>query len=113
MVSAAQTRPARGEAWLVNLHSTSGREIQTTRPCVGVSPSEINAHLSTKLMAQLTSASRPAPFRMATRFAGQSGLLLLEQIRTVDARRLVKKVGQLDSLTLNAALALLRSLFSE
>lgn len=113
MVSAAQSRPARGEVWLVNLDPTIGSEIQKTRPCVVVSPSEINAHLSTMIIAPLTSGSRPAPFRVATRFAGKSGLLLLEQIRTVDARRLVKKVGQIDRLTLNAALAILRSLFSE
>jgi mRNA interferase MazF len=65
------------------------------------------------IVAPLTSGSRPAPFRVATTFAGKSGLLLLEQVRAVDARRLMKKLGQIDRLTLNAALAVLRSLFAE
>ena len=65
------------------------------------------------LVAPLTSGSRPAPFRVATTFAGKAGLMLLEQVRAVDAGRLVKKVGQIDRLTLSAALAVLRSLFVE
>ena len=99
--------------WLINLDPTVGREIQKTRPCVVVSPSEINDHLSVLLVAPLTSGSRPAPFRVATTFAGKTGLMLLEQVRAVDSGRLVKKVGQIDRLTLSAALAVLRSLFAE
>ena len=99
--------------WLINLDPTVGREIQKTRPCVVVSPPEINEHLSVMLVAPLTSGSRPAPFRVATTFAGKAGLLLLEQVRAVDSGRLVKKVGQIDRLTLSAALAVLRSLFAE
>lgn len=109
----ARPRPARGEVWLVNLDPTVGSEIQKTRPCVVVSPPEINDNLPTMLVAPLTSGSRPAPFRVATSFAGKSGLMLLEQVRVVDARRLTKKVGQIDRLTLSAALAVLRSLFAE
>lgn len=108
-----QPRPARGEVWLINLDPTVGREIQKTRPCVVVSPPEINDHLSVMLVAPLTSGSRPAPFRVATTFAGKAGLMLLDQVRAVDAGRLVKKVGQIDHLTLSAALAVLRSLFAE
>lgn len=107
------SRPARGEVWLINLDPTVGREIQKTRPCVVVSPPEINEHLSVMLVAPLTSGSRPAPFRVATTFAGKAGLMLLEQVRAVDSGRLVKKVGQIDRLTLSAALAVLRSLFAE
>lgn len=106
-------RPARGEVWLIALDPTVGREIQKTRPCVVVSPPEINDHLTVILAAPLTSGSRPAPFRVATMFAGKSGLMLLEQVRAVDSRRLVKKIGQIDGATLNAALAVLRSLFAE
>ncbi len=109
----ARPRPARGEVWLINLDPTVGSEIQKTRPCVVVSPPEINDNLPTMLVAPLTSGSRPAPFRVATTFAGKSGLMLLEQVRVVDARRLAKKVGQIDRLTLSAALAVLRSLFAE
>jgi mRNA interferase MazF len=113
MVKPAQGRPARGEVWLVNLDPTVGSEIQKTRPCVVVSPQEINDHLPTMLVAPLTSGSRPAPFRVGTTFAGKPGLMLLEQIRAVDARRLVKKVGRIDRATLSAALSILRSLFAE
>jgi mRNA interferase MazF len=113
MVKPPAARPGRGEVWLINLDPTVGSEIRKTRPCVVISPPEINDHLSTMIVAPLTSGSRPAPFRVATTFAGKSGLLLLEQLRTVDARRLVKKVGQIDRLTLSAALAVLRSLFAE
>jgi mRNA interferase MazF len=65
------------------------------------------------IVAPLTSGSRPAPFRVATTFAGKSGLLLLEQVRAIDSRRLVRKVGQIDRLTLSAALTVMRSLFAE
>ena len=108
-----RSRPARGEVWLINLDPTVGREIQKTRPCVVVSPPEINDHLSVILVAPLTSGSRPAPFRVATTFEGKAGLMLLEQVRAVDSGRLVKKIGQIDRLTLNATLAVLRSLFAE
>jgi len=113
MVKPTRARPARGEVWLINLDPTIGSEIQKTRPCVVISPPEINDHLPTMIVAPLTNGSRPAPFRVATTFAGKSGLMLLEQVRAVDARRLVKKVGQIDRLTLSAALAVLRSLFAE
>lgn len=113
MVKPARARPARGEVWLINLDPTIGSEVQKTRPCVVISPPEINDHLPTMIVAPLTSGSRPAPFRVATSVAGKSGLMLLEQVRAVDARRLVKKVGQIDRPTLSAALAVLRSLFAE
>ena len=112
-MKSGHSRPVRGEVWLINLDPTVGREIQKTRPCVIVSPPEINDHLSVMIVAPLTSGSRPAPFRVATTFAGKAGLMLLEQVRAVDGGRLVKKVGQIDRLTLSAALAVLRSLFAE
>jgi mRNA interferase MazF len=112
-VKAPRSRPARGDVWLINLDPTIGGEIQKTRPCVVISPSEINDHLPVMLVAPLTSGSRPAPFRVATTFEGKAGLMLLEQVRAVDARRLVKKVGQLDRMTLGAALGVLRALFAE
>jgi mRNA interferase MazF len=113
VVKGARIRPARGDVWLVALDPTIGSEIQKTRPCVIVSPPEINDHLRVVLVAPLTSGSRSAPFRVATEVNGQSGLMLLEQIRAVDSDRLVKHQGHLDRLTLNAALAVLRALFSE
>ena len=113
MVKAVRSRPSRGEVWLISLDPTVGGEIQKTRPCVVVSPPEINDHMRVVLVAPLTSGSRPAPFRIATTVGGQPGLMLLEQIRAVDANRFIKKLGQLDRLTLQAALAVLRELFAD
>ena len=113
MVTPDRPRPQRGEVWLITLDPTVGHEIQKTRPCLIVSPPEINDHLTVMLVAPLTSGSRPAPFRVATSFAGKPGLLLLEQVRAVDAQRLVKKLGKVDRQTLVASLAVLRDLFAE
>jgi len=113
VVKASAKRPARGEVWLVALDPTVGTEIQKTRPCVIVSPPEINDYLRVVLVAPLTSGSRPAPFRVATTLEGKAGLMLLEQIRAIDVARLVKKIGALDRLTLHSALAVLRALFAE
>ena len=112
MVTPVRPPPERGEVWLINLDPTVGREIRKTRPCVVISPDELNAHLSTLLVAPLTSGSHPAPFRVATKVAGKTGLMLLEQVRAVDQGRLVKKLDALDGSTLDAALAVLRSLFA-
>jgi len=109
----SQPRPARGDIWLIALDPTVGSEIQKTRPCVVISPPEINNHLRVLLVAPLTSESRPAPFRIATQVENKPGLMLLEQIRAVDAERFIKKVGQLDALLLRSALAILRELFTE
>jgi mRNA interferase MazF len=103
----------RGDVWLISLDPTVGSEIQKTRPCVVISPPEINENLRVVLVAPLTSESRPAPFRIATFVDGQPGLMLLEQIRAVDANRFVKKVGTLDNNKLGEALAVLRALFSD
>ena len=109
----ARSRPARGDVWLISLDPTVGSEIQKTRPCVVISPPEINENLRVVLVAPLTSGSRPAPFRIATVVDGQPGLMLLEQIRAVDANQFVKKVGTLDNNKLGEALAVLRALFSD
>lgn len=106
-------RPARGEVWLINLDPTVGSEIQKTRPCVVISPPEINAHLSVLLVAPLTSGSRPAPFRVETVFKGKPGRMLLEQIRAVSTDRFVKNIGELNSETLKQSLTILRDLFED
>ena len=77
-----------------------------------LSPDELNAHLSTLLVAPLTSSSHPAPFRVATKVAGKTGLMLLEQVRAIDRDRLMKKLDALDGSTLDAALVVLRSLLA-
>ena len=101
----------RGEIWLVNLDPTIGSEIQKTRPCVVISPPEIH-HLRTAIMAPMTTGSHPAPFRVPVRHAGKSGLILLDQIRTIDKIRLVKRSGKVSEATLNATLSVLTEMFT-
>ena len=103
----------RGEIWLVNLDPTVGSEIQKTRPCVVVSPPEMHDYLRTVMVAPMTTGSHPAPFRIAVRHAGKDGLILLDQIRTIDKSRLVKRAGSLTASTLSATLATLREVFEE
>lgn len=103
----------RGEIWLVNLDPTIGSEIQKTRPCVIVSPHEMHDYLRTVIVAPMTTGSRPAPFRIPVRHARKNGLILLDQIRTVDRARLVKRAGAVEAGTLNDTLATLGEIFAE
>ena len=103
----------RGEIWLVNLDPTLGSEIQKTRPCVVVSPSEMHDFLRTVMVAPMTTGSRPAPYRVAVRHADKDGLILLDQIRTIDKVRLVKRLGALPSATLHSVLVTLAEIFAE
>ena len=103
----------RGEVWLAALDPTIGSEIQKTRPCLVISPDELNEHLRTIIVAPMTTGSRPAPFRIAVRFKGKEGLILPDQMRAIDRRRLVKRLGRVDAATLSATLAVLAELFAE
>jgi mRNA interferase MazF len=103
----------RGEVWLVRLDPTEGREIQKTRPCVIVSPPEIHDHLSTVMAAPMTTGSRPAGFRVPVKFGGKEGLILLEQIRALDKKRLVRRWGAIDRKELAVVLATLREMFAD
>ena len=103
----------RGEIWLVNLDPTVGSEIQKTRPCVVISPPEMHDHLRTTIVAPMTTGNRPAPFRIAVRHGGKSGLILLDQIRAVDKTRLVKRSGGLSPAVLKSTLAALAEVFAE
>jgi mRNA interferase MazF len=104
---------ARGDIWLVSLDPTLGSEIQKTRPCVVVSPPELHDHLRTVIVAPMTTKSRPAPFRIPVAFRRKHGLVLLDQIRTVDKVRLVKKEGTVDDDTLTSALGILQEVFAD
>lgn len=104
---------SRGEVWLAALDPTQGSEIRKTRPCLIVSPPEMNDHLRTVTVAPMTTGSRPAPFRVHVRFQGKDGLVLLDQIRTLDKGRLVRRLGAAPKPTLTAALAVLREAFEE
>lgn len=103
----------RGEVWLVPLDPTVGSEIRKTRPCVIVSPDELNKIMRTVTIAPMTSKSHPARFRTACNFRGEAGLILLDQLRTVDRVRLVKHLGRIDASTLGKALETLRTLFKD
>ena len=100
-----------GDVWLAALDPTVGSEIQKTRPCVVVSPIEMNAHLRTVIVVPMTTGSRPAGFRVPLSFQGKTGLMLLDQIRALDKSRLVKKMGTIQKATLSKALHTLQDVF--
>lgn len=103
----------RGEIWQVNFDPTVGSEIQKSRPCVVVSPAEMNAALRTVIVAPMTSKGFAAPFRVPVTHGGIKGLIVLDQLRTVDKVRLVKKLGSVSARTLSATLAALQETFAE
>ena len=110
MVTADTIR--RGEVYLVSLNPTQGSEMQKTRPCVVVSPDELNTALRTFIVAPMTTGGHAYPFRVACRFGGRTGHVVLDQIRTVDRKRLVRRLGRLSSNTLTQALVALQNMFS-
>ena len=101
-----------GDIWLAQLDPTVGSEIQKTRPCVVISPDEMNAHLRTVIVAPMTTGSQPARFRVALTLQGKQGLIVLDQIRTLDRVRLVKRLGALRPATLASALQTLQAMFA-
>ena len=103
----------RGEVHLVRLDPTLGSEIQKTRPCVIVSPDELNAHLRTVIVAPMTTSGRAYPWRIRCRFQNRSGYIVLDQLRTVDRERLVKRLGAISATTLADALGGLQEMFAE
>ena len=103
----------RGDIWLVNLDPTVGSEIKKARPCVIVSPAELNEHLRTVIVAPMTSKGFAAPFRVPVTHAGTKGLVLLDQVRTVDKVRLAKRLGAISAKTLTLTLTRLQEVFAE
>ena len=103
----------RGEIWRVNLDPTIGSEIKKSRPCVIVSPPELHDHLRTVIVAPMTSRGFPAPFRVSVTHAGTKGLILIDQLRSVDKVRLVKKLGTVSAATLVTTLATLQEVFAD
>lgn len=101
-----------GEIWLAQLDPAVGSEIQKTRPCVIVSPAEMNDHLRTVIVAPMTTGSRPAGFRVPLTFQGKDGLILLDQIRTVDRARLIRRLGALRPQTLVRVQQTLQAMFA-
>jgi mRNA interferase MazF len=102
----------RFEVHLINLDPTIGGEIKKTRPCVVVSPDEMNRHIQTVIIAPMTTQGRPYPTRVPCRFQGKQGQITLDQIRTVDKVRLVKKLGRIDNQAQSAVLSVLAEMFA-
>lgn len=103
---------AHGDVWLCALDPTVGSETQKTQPCVVVSPDELNASLRTVIVAPLTSGSRPARFRVVVHLQGVEGLILPDQLQTLDRARLIKRMGKLDAATLGGVLKVLGEMFA-
>ncbi|HET7267855.1 MAG TPA: type II toxin-antitoxin system PemK/MazF family toxin [Oleiagrimonas sp.] len=102
----------RGDVWLAALDPTLGSEIRKTRPCIVVSPAEMHEHLRTAIVAPMTTGSQPAPYRIPVQFQGKRGLVLLDQVRTLDKRRLVKRLGMIRTNTLEKVCSTLQEVFA-
>lgn len=100
------------DVYLVTLDPTLGSEIQKTRPCVVISPDEMNRYINTVIIAPMTSQGRDYPTRIPCQFQGTDGQIVLDQIRTVDKKRLVKRLGRLDEETGLKTLATLQEMFA-
>ena len=103
----------RFEVYLVNLDPTIGREIKKTRPCLIVSPNEMNRHIATVIVGPMTTKGKAYPTRVECKFEGKTGQVVLDQLRTVDKRRLVKKLGRINKKTRQEVLAKLAEMFAE
>ena len=103
----------RFEIYLVNLDPTVGTEIQKTRPCVVISPDVLNKHIATVIIAPMTTKGRPYPTRVCCKFEEKEGQIVLDQIRTVDKARLVRKLGRINKSYQDAVIAVLGEMFSE
>lgn len=111
-MAVARTIFARGDVHLVRLDPTLGSEIKKTRPCVVVSPDELNQHLRTLIVAPMTTGGQAYPWRVPCRFQNRSGFVALDQLRTVDSERLVKRLGRLSAGTTMEVLDTLQEMFA-
>ena len=106
------SHPQLDEVWLISLDPTQGSEIQKTRPCLVVSPDEINRHLRTVIIAPLTTSERPYPTRVTVTFQSKRGQVALDQLRAVDRQRLVRKLGSVSAKTAQAVSTVLVEMFT-
>ena len=103
---------SRGDIYLVSLNPTRGSEIRKTRPCVVVSPDELNAHLRTFIVAPLTTGGHRYPFRVRCHFEDKDGHVVIDQLRAVDRDRLIKRLGVLADDKLVEVLSVLQAMFA-
>ena len=104
--------PTRGDVYLIELDPTRGSEIRKTRPCLVISPDELNQHLRTVIVAPMTTGGHAYPWRVRCRFRERAGFVAIDQLRTVDSARLVKRLGRVSPGTLTAVLAILQEMFT-
>ena len=102
----------RFDVYLINLDPIVGSEIQKTRPCVIISPDEMNRHIRAVIVAPMTTAGKEYPTRISCEFKKKKGHIVLDQIRTIDKKRLIKNLGTLDSGTQLKAISILQRLFA-
>ncbi len=102
----------RFDVYLVNLDPAVGSEIEKTRPCLVISPDEMNAHIRTVIIAPMTSAAKEYPTRVACTFRKKRGQIVLDQMRTIDKRRLIKRLGTIDSKAQSEVVTVLQRLFA-
>ena len=102
----------RFDVYLINLDPTMGSEIKKTRPCLIISPDEMNRYINTVIVAPMSTQGRSYPTRVACRFQGKQGQVVLDQIRTVDKLRLVRRLGRIDAATQTNVLSILEEMFA-
>lgn len=102
----------RFDVFLINLDPTIGSQIKKTRPCLVVSPDEMNRYIKTVIVAPLTTRGKQYPTRVACKFQGKQGEIVLDQIRTVDKARLVRRMGRIDAQTQTTVLSVLGEMFA-
>jgi len=112
-MAVARSLFARGGVHLVGLDPTMGSEIRKTRPCLIVSPDELNQSLRTVVVAPMTTGGQAYPWRVPCRFQRRTGYVAVDQLRAVDTERLVKRLGKLDPETVSQVLCVLQELFAE
>ena len=103
---------SRFDVFLIRLDPTQGREIRKTRPCLIISPDEMNRHIGTVMVAPMTTRGRSYPSRVHCRFQGRDGQIVLDQLRGVDRRRLTRKLGRIDSRAGDTVLTVLAEIFA-
>ena len=111
-MAVGQTVASRGDVYLVQLDPTRGSEIRKTRPCLVVSPDELNDHLRTVIVAPMTTGGQAYPWRVQCRFQGRIGCVATDQLRTVDSERLSRRLGRLAPNSLAAVLSILEEMFA-
>jgi len=102
----------RFDVYLVNLDPTVGSEIRKARPCLVISPDEMNRYIATVIVAPMTTKGRDYPTRVQCAFKGKDGQVVLDQIRTIDKSRLIQKLGRIDKQTQDEVLAVLAEMFA-